>query len=408
MTLAEKQTLFSFHGLPVLLTVTAILFAIAGSCVAQTEVNLYNFNYGANPNSPQSGVIRDSDGNLYGVTFFGGAVSHRCELGCGVVFKLSPDGTFTVLHIFKALEDGTNPYGTLFRDERGNLYGTTIGGGAYGNGTIFRISASGGERVLYSFTGGADGSRPYSGPVYSHGNFYGTTYQGGAAGHGTVYELTSSGVLLVLHTFAGGTDGDTSVGTLVRDSNGNLYGTTYFGGAHGFGTVYKVDATGTESVLYSFAGGTDGANSNSDLLLGKGGELFGTTSGGGTNDDCIDCGTVFRLDPTGAETVLHRFTGGSNGSNPRSGLVRDAKGNFYGTTQLGGNFSVCGYGCGTIFELTVGGKFKHLYSFGGRTNNDGQNPIADMILDGDGNLYGMVQGGGSFGAGTIFEFTPQP
>jgi uncharacterized repeat protein (TIGR03803 family) len=407
MKSTTKHILFSSRRmLPALLAVIVMLFAIAGASAAQTEVNLYNFSYGANPNSPQSGVIRDSDGNLYGVTFFGGHVSHRCELGCGVVFKLSPDGTFTVLHTFKALNDGTNPYGTLFRDERGNLYGTTIGGGAYGNGTIFRISASGGERVLYSFTGVADGSRPYSGLVYSHGNLYGTTYQGGAAGHGTVYELTSSGALIVLHTFAGEPDGDTPLGGLVRDANGNLFGTTYFGGAFGFGTVYKVDATGTESVLYSFAGGTDGANSSSDLLVGNGGELFGTTSEGGTNNDCTNCGTIFRLDPTGTETVLLRFTGGSNGSNPRSGLVRDAKGNFYGTTAAGGDSSVCGYGCGTIFELTVGGKFKPLYSFGGRANNDGQNPIADMILDGEGNLFGMVQAGGSIGAGTIFEFTP--
>lgn len=407
MNFTTKRTIRSFHRSSSVATLIVLLLTTAVSCAAQSEINLYDFGLGSDPHAPLAGIVRDSEGNIYGTTFDGGFMSKwRCTLGCGSVFKLSPDGTFTVLHTFKALHDGANPYGTLFLDERGNLYGTTIAGGDDGNGTIFRISASGGEKVLYSFTGGADGSRPYAGVIYDHGNLYGTTVYGGTAGHGTVFELTSSGVELVLHSFAGGTgDGDGPISGLVRDSDGNLYGTTYFGGPGNFGTVFKVGATGDESVLYGFTGGSDGGNPAAGLLRGRQGELYGTTSGGGSNPHCPGCGTVFRLDPSGAETVLHTFAGGSTGASPRGGLVRDVKGTLYGTTTNGGDLSACYLGCGTIFQLSIRG-FKHLYTFEGKSGNDGRNPISEMILDGEGNLYGVAQGGGPFDGGTIFEFSP--
>ncbi len=205
--------------------------------------------------------------------------------------------------------------------------------------------------MLYTFTGGADGAQPYSGLIRdSAGNLYGTTVFGGTGGAyphaGTVFRVSPAGKETVLHNFTGGADGGFPTASLIRDSKGNLYGTTVGGGSHNDGTVFKVDSTGHETVIHSFAG-TDGAQPEAGLLH-RNGYFYGTTAGGGGQ---CQCGTVFKVTASGGETVLHKFTGQSDGLYPYSGLAADTSGNLYGTTR-GGSPSCSGVYCGTIFKVT--------------------------------------------------------
>jgi len=247
------------------------------------------------------GLVRDAAGNLYGTTPDGGAAYE------GVVFKLSPAGTETVLRTFTGIGSGTNA--GLILDSAGNLYGTTPTGGV-GLGMVFKLSSGGSAfKVLYSFTGGADGRGPLAGVIQdAAGNLYGTTTGGGSSGAGVVFELIrcdsepSGYEFKVLYTFTGGTDGRTPYGGLVLDAAGNLYGTTFEGGSFkvcsdGCGTVFKLSPNGTETVLHSFTGG-DGALPTAGLILDPAGNLYGTTFwGGGRSDACRFCGVVFRLAP---------------------------------------------------------------------------------------------------------------
>ena len=244
--------------------------------------------------------------------------------------------TESVLHSFAGRIDGTEPlFSGVIRDPAGNLYGTTYSGGTSNYGTVFKIDTSGNETVLYSFTGRADGRTPYAGLVRDQaGRLYGTTYNGGlrtamcTSGCGVVFEVNANGQEKVLHYFTGGADGALPIGGLIRDEAGNLYGTTQMGGASGSGTVFKLDATGVETVLYSFAGVPDGQYPFAGLIRDSAGNLYGTTSNGGA----IGFGTVFKLDAAGHETVLYSFTGGSDGGSPQAPLLRDKNGNLYGTT----------------------------------------------------------------------------
>ena len=251
------------------------------------------------------------------------------------------------------------------------------------------------EKVLYSFSGGADGAHPLSGLIRDgQGNLYGTT-EGGTTGYGTVYALNSAGTEKVLYSFTGGVDGSRPLGSLVRDAQGNLYGTTFYGGAYGFGTVFKVASRiGQETVLYSFTGGLDGSQPRAGLLRDAQGNLFGTTGAGGK----FTFGTVFELTPSGTETVLHSFNY-ADGLLPSANLIADAQGNMYGTTTGGGQ-----HGSGTVFMITPGGTETALYSFGS-VLPDGFQPKAPLIRDAQGNLYGVTEGGGKFGYGVVFQVT---
>jgi uncharacterized repeat protein (TIGR03803 family) len=304
-------------------------------------------------------VLRDAAGNVYGTTVAGG--SSACPNGgCGVVFKLAPTGKETVLHSFTGRADGANPLAGLTRDGAGNLYGATFAGGstvcAGGCGVVFKLAPTGTETVLHRFTGGVDGAKPLAGLVRDNaGNLYGTTSGGGAFHRGVVFKLDTSGKETVLHKFAGGADGSApgAGGGLVRDNAGNLYGTTDGAGgstvcAGGCGVVFKLAPTGTETVLHRFRGGADGAHPAAGLVRDSAGNLYGiTTLGGGVGCGGQGCGIVFKLAPTGTETVLHRFTAGKDGAGPDGGLVRDSAGNLYGTAQDGGAFRL-----GEIFKLT--------------------------------------------------------
>ena len=373
---------------------------------AQTYEVLHNFAPIAGGEFPLAGVTRDAAGNLYGTTSEGGTGT-VCgnPLGCGTVFTISTAGVESVLYSFTGGADGSYPSSGVIRDATGNLYGETSTGGTTQRGTVFKVDSTGAETVLYSFQGNSDGAFPTGGLLRdSAGNLYGTTQAGGASGNGTVFKLDPSGRKIVLHNFAGApSDGAVPVGNLVRDSAGTLYGSTENGGSsacaltsQGCGVVYKLDTTGQETVIYSFSGGLDGGIPRGGLLRDASGNLYGTTSAGGTPVKGTGFGIVFKIDSSGAETVLHSFGAGSDGMVPSTGVLLDGKGNLYGTALSGGTG-----GHGIVFRLDRAGQETVLHSFLGRP--DGAEPQGTLTMDGAGNLYGTATNEGHFNAGIVFE-----
>jgi uncharacterized repeat protein (TIGR03803 family) len=309
---------------------------------------------GSNGSNPSAGLIQDSNGILYGTTEYGDAY------GGGNVFYLYHSGStwfHGTLWAFGGYSgDGINPLSDLVTDSSGNIYSTTYEGGAYGKGSVFELSHSGGtETVLYSFMGGSDGSNPYAGLLMDNlGNLYGTTRYGGngiGTGTGTVFELSQSGGPwneTVLYRFSHkGSDGSYPDGVLVKDTKGALYGATSNGG-HGSGNVFRVYQSGgvwKESVIYTFSGGSDGAVPYGGLRWDGTSTLYGTASGGGMSGN----GVVFELTEPGgvwSESVLYTFTGGSDGAHPYDQVILDKSGNLYGTTSGGGK-----YGYGSVWEV---------------------------------------------------------
>jgi uncharacterized repeat protein (TIGR03803 family) len=379
---------------------------------AQTLSVLYTSTGGSDGGGPEAGLIRDARGNLYGTTSFGGGSD------AGVVYSVDHTGKETVLHAFTRGLDGTFPFADLIRDAKGNLYGTTGYGGRANEGTVFRVTNRGNHAVLHNFKvikgKRSDGALPFAGLVCDEaGNFYGTTEYGGPLHNGryfgTVFKLSRAGKETVLYNFKGGTDGGYPFADLVRDKAGNLYGTTSGGYGTNNGTVFKVDPQGKETVIYRFTGGADGANPVAGLVRDVKGNLYGTTQYGGDLVACSanngnGCGTIFKVDPKGRETTLYTFTGnGVDGQLPLGSLVLDAKGNLYGTTYIGGTgacFDGTSYGCGTVFKVDRNGSETVLYSFTGGT--DGAYPATRLARDGAGNLYG-TNGGRN---GVVFKLIP--
>ena len=242
--------------------------------------------------------------------------------------------TETVLHNFAGLTRGAHPYGGVIRDPSGNLYGTTYSGGKSNAGVVFKVNTAGQETVLYSFTGGADGENPDGSLILdSAGSLYGTTYNGGTARLGVVFKISPSGQETVLYSFCnltGCPDGAIPHGGVIRDASGNLYGTTQGGGTVDCGVVYKLSAAGEEAALYSFTGGIDGAFPYAGVILDSAGNLYGTTLEGGAGG----VGAVFEVSPSGQETVLYSFTGGTDGGQPQAGVIRDSAGNLYALPTL--------------------------------------------------------------------------
>lgn len=389
---------------------------IAGQDTAPTYSAVYAFTGGTDGGSPDTSLIHDAAGNLYGTTEYYGAY------GAGVVFKVDPAGNESVLYAFTGGADGGYPVASLVLDPAGNLFGTTEGGGnpgcpgPFGCGVVFKLDPAGTETVLYAFTGGSDGEEPSSGLIRdSAGNLYGTAAGGnpscpGGFGCGVVFKLDPDGVETVLHSFAGGpSDGQLPSGGLIRDSVGNLYGTTVEGGS-GYGIVFKLDSAGDETVLHAFAGEPDGSEPYSPLVLDAAGNLYGTTLRGGTTggSSCLyGCGVVFRVDPAGNETVLHRFVA-KDGAYP-NGLIRDANGNLYVTTQ-----SLGPAGDGSVFKLSPAGREIIVYDFFGSLGLfGGTDPFAGLLAY-QGHLYGTTLSGGDFsgnqscseyGCGVVFKIT---
>ena len=398
-------------GLRAVLAIFTVTVSVTSAWAATNwnEKVLHDFsNNGTDGFYPYGGLIFDAAGNLYGTTQVGGTYNN------GTAFELTPTAgggwTEQVLYSF-----GGGLYDGLIFDAAGNLYGTMGGGGVGGYGTVFELTPTAGggwsEEVLYSFGEGTDGGGPYAGVIFDkNGNLYGTTTKGGTYGWGTVFELTPAAgggwTETVLHSFNNnGTDGYTPLAGLIFDAVGNLYGTTWHGGAYGYpgGTVFELTPTAgggwTETVLHSF-NGTDGSNPYAGLIFDVAGNLYGTTSNGGD----YGLGTVFELTPAAGggwtEQVLHSFNG-TDGNGPIAGLIFDKNGDLYGTTAGGGN-----YGHGTVFELTptAGGGWAEqvLLSFEGSGGGD---PQSGLIFDAAGNLYGTTQNGGA-GVGTVFELSP--
>jgi uncharacterized repeat protein (TIGR03803 family) len=337
----------------------------------------------------------DSAGNLYGTTEGGGANAE------GTVFKIDATGAESVLYSFGgSTTDGAGPQAGLIMDGAGNLYGTTFSGGANSYyGTVFKLSASGTESILHSFgvvTSG-DAENPHAGVIMDGaGNLYGTTYGGGANGDGAVYEISATGKESVLYSFPFGTnDNGSPDASLIMDGAGNLYGTTAFGGANNGGTVFKIGTAGSESTLYSFgSSASDGWYPDAPLIMDDNGNLYGTTAEGGTNND----GTVFEINVSGIESVLYSFgSSAADGVKPLAGLIMDTDGNLYGTTYSGGANDD-----GTVFKISVGGNESVLYSFGSGST-DGAKPASGLIIDSSGNLYGTTQAGGTINYGTVFK-----
>lgn len=397
------------------LTILAVMLCTLAAAASSYKI-IHKFAWA---HSPSGSLLFDAAGNLYGTAQSGGGTGCGGS-GCGVVWELKHEtnGTWTaiMLHAFTGA-DGSNPASGVIADASGNLYGTTQGGGVYGAGTVFKLTPNSNgrwtESVLYSFTGATDGDQPVGGLVLDgSGNFYGTALFGGN-GCGVVFKLDAAGNQQVIHTFTSDSpdDGCWPYAGLVQDQSGNLYGTTSWGGgpagpcSSGCGTVFKVDPAGNETVLHGFTGPPDGRYLRGNLIVDASGSLYGTSQGGGTGS-CyagIGCGTLFSVDINGNENLLYQFTGGSDGAQPVAALVRDTAGNFYGTTSSGGakctEFYI--FGCGTVFKLDSTGKETVLQTFFGV----GEDPTSTLILDAAGNLYGTTSAG-TQNYGVIFKITP--
>jgi uncharacterized repeat protein (TIGR03803 family) len=390
-----------------------LLMAVPPAAHGQTFSVLYTFTSPADGNSPGSLTV-DGAGNLYGTAQ--GGVN-----GEGIVYLLDPAGNKTVLYQFKQVPDGVWPVNVV-RDSAGNLYGATYRGGSTcffqeGCGTVFKLDADGNETILHRFGRGTDGRFPNGVIRDAAGNLYGTTIAGGVPslcgdfglyGCGTVFKVDASGKETILYRFRGGADGGIPGGGVILDSAGNLYGTTGTGGANTYGTVFRLDANGKFTVLHSFSV-NEGCFSAANLLRDIAGNLYGTTWSCGTFGD----GTVFKVAPSGKTTVLHTFTGGSDGGFPGGPVVQDKAGNLYGSATFGGNLTapLCslpettGPGCGVVFKIDTTGHYTVLHAFEG---TDGQ-WVGGVILDAAGNLYGTasdndIPTGGEYG--TVFKIEP--
>ena len=401
-----------------------------------TESILHTFGPGETDGLQPDGLIQASDGNFYGTTQSGGANTCFGEgTFCGTVFRITPDGVETILYTFGATAtDGWHPVGPLIQASDGELYGTTASGGAYGAGTVFKLSLSGAETILYSFGASpADGAVPVASLVQaSDGNFYGTTASGGANycnqipgtsnNCGSVFKITPTGVETVLYSFGASVgDGVEPTAPLIQASDGNFYGTTSDGGTNACGippatncggTVFMMTPAGTESVLHSFgASPADGIAPQGPLVQARDGNFYGTTAGGGgfpCNHPNSCGGTMYRITPAGSVSILYRFgfTPANEGS-PSGCLILGSDGNFYGTTIDGGPYENPG---GVVYTITPQGVRTILYSFNSSAS-DGTDPIV-LLQARDGNFYGVTnEGGGDFvvsgqtvmGSGTVFK-----
>jgi uncharacterized repeat protein (TIGR03803 family) len=347
--------------------------------------------------------MQGSDGYFYGTTLEGGTN------GQGTVFKISTNGVLATLCSFSGTNDGAGPNG-LLQGSDGYFYGTTLEGGTNGQGTVFKISTNGVLATLCSFSGTNDGAGPNGLLQGSDGNFYGTTTEGGTSGgDGTVFKISANGALSSLYSFPSGNDGAYPDAALVQGSDGSFYGTTGGGGTNNQGAVFKISTDGALTNLYSFPTENDGAGP-SGLVQASDGSFYGTTLEGGTNNQ----GTVFKITTNGVLTSLYSFTGTDDGANPHAALVQGSDGNFYGTTTEGGitNYDAANetYGYGTVFQISTNGVLTSLYSFTG--GNDGAYPEAALVQGSDGSLYGTTELGGAAytsqyrkGLGTVFKIS---
>ena len=383
-----------------------IALVVAGEAQTYTQSVLYNFgSSSADGLYPFGGLVRDAAGNLYGTTWSGGG-SLNCSpySGCGTVFMLDSSGSESVLHTFTGGTDGAGPVASVTRDGAGNLYGTTSAGGvsshyAGGAGTVFEITAGGTYSILHKFgSSPTDGEAPRGSLILDDaGNLYGTTTAGGAYRKGTVFELRANGSETVLYSFRGKADGAYPGTTLLRDGVGNLYGTANQGGAFGVGVMFKLSLRGVLTALHTFCSSPGCADGEYPLYIVRTaqGNFYGSTEYGGNGQ-----GVIFEVSSTRVETTLYTFCPGGVGSGcpDGSGPTRLLAfgGELYGTTAGGGNG-----GAGLIYQLTTSGVESVLYSFP-VNYSEGATPVG-VIMDSSGNLYGAALNGGPGNAGVVFE-----
>jgi len=382
----------------ILAVVFGLVIVATQPAQAQTFSVLYNFTGGSDGGFPSAGPIQDSVGTLYGTTYGGGN-------GDGVVYEVSTAGTETVLYTFCSqtnCADGRDPETPLARDRAGNIYGTTgFGGASYGCcGVVFKLDTAGNETVLYSFTG-SDGCIPWQGLVADYTeNLYGTAAYCGSrtSNYGTTFKVDASGSLTILHAFAGPpSDGAYPwYGHLTMDEFGNLYGVTQSGGSNNYGVLYKLGQNGTLTLLHNFTGGTkDGCYPYGSVVQDGAGNLYGVTEYCGSHFS----GTIWKVSKKGKETILHNFARGtSDGCNPYSGMARDSKGNLYGVTEK------CGANnAGALYKLNASGGLTLLHSF---DYADGAYPIGEVLRTTNGMLFGTTYQGGASNAGTVWSYVP--
>jgi len=385
---------------------TAFCFCVAVSSVGQQFTSLASFN-SINGSYPSAPLIQGLDGNFYGTTVEGGS------LDVGTVFRITPTGQLTKLHDFNDVTDGAFSYAGLMLATNGNLYGVTNQGGAHNDGAIFQITRAGQFSTIYAFCsrpGCDDGSLPAAALIQAaDGNFYGTTSEGGADNAGSVFRITPAGKLTTLYSFCSLSkcaDGSQPIAPLVQGRDGNFYSTTFAGGTHQDGTVFKLTPSGQLTTLYSFcakAACVDGKNPyGGGLIQGKDGDFYGSTIVGGTDN----LGTIFKITGSGGFTNLHSFVF-TDGESPYAGLVQATDGNFYGITQIGGASDM-----GVIFQITPSGQLTILYDLCSQSGCiDGSIGYGGLIQSTNGTLYGPAQSGGTSnacpgafgGCGTIFS-----
>jgi uncharacterized repeat protein (TIGR03803 family) len=387
--------------LNLLLSAAGLAAATMPCAHGQTFKVVRSFSGGSDGGNPVTGFTMGAMGALFGTASSGGGS------GLGVVYKVTPKGVETVLHAFAGGSDGAAPNGGVIEDANGALYGTTTAGGAFGSGTVYRLKHMN-ETVLYSFAGGADGADPQAGlTMDAAGNLYGTTTGGGPAGNGTVFRLAppvggnGPWTETVLYSFGTGTDGAAPIAGVNLDAAGNLYGTTSLGGAYAYGTVFRLTpgSVWTEDILHSFQNADDGSYPYAGLISDAAGNLYGATTEGGMNEG----GTVFELAPSGGSWTFSVLTSVSGWgiSGPFRNLTLDASGNIFGTTHCDGDNTA-----GTIFELTPSGgswTYRLLYTFTG--GSDGLFSISNLVLK-RGKLYGTTIEGGADGAGVVYALKP--
>jgi uncharacterized repeat protein (TIGR03803 family) len=431
-------------------------FADAGTVIKVTPGGtvtvIHNF-FGGDGSGPVAQLLQASDGNFYGTTVNGG------NFGLGVLFQVTPAGSLTVLHHFGnvSVSDGRNPQGALIQGTDGNLYGTTVNGGSFGNGTVFQTTTTGAPyTILRSLNNGApaEGTQPGGLIQATDGKLYGLTSNGGSTGGGTIFSLTTGGTFATLRAFNNNTDGSgPPLGAgVIQATDGNLYGVLRAGGPNGGGTLFQITTTGTFTVLHPFTFGADGGNPQAGVIQASDGKLYGTTSSGGANgrgvlfqstttgtpftalhsfggtDDGFNAraviqgsdlnlwgttqdggtgapgtplggaGTIYKSSLDGSSyTVVDRFNAGPEGSRVRGPLIQLNDGNFYGLTTGGGNQDL-----GAVIKMTPSGAVSTLHSL---TILEGTNPQGPLTLGADGNLYGTTQFGGNFGSGAAFKVT---
>jgi uncharacterized repeat protein (TIGR03803 family) len=389
---------------PHLLLLIALMFCLATAVLSPAQVltTLADFD-GTNGYAPNS-VVQSTDGNYFGTTNQGGA-SNKCSNGCGTVFKVTPSGTLTTLYNFcsqPGCTDGSSPLG-LVQAIDGSFYGTTNEGGTSNDGTVFKITPEGSLTTLYSFCTQSqctDGAYPRGLMQAADGNFYGTTIEGGAHNAGTIFKITSSGTQAILYSFCSQphcADGSSPQAGLIQTNDGNFYGTTQYGGAKNAGTVFTITTAGAQTSLYSFCSQpkcSDGENLYDGLVQANDGNFYGTTYIGGAHN----YGSVFKITPGGTLTTLYSFAF-TDGGYPTSGLTLATDGYLYGTVGTGG-----ATGDGAAFRITSAGVLTTLHNFCSLTDcADGGAPNAPLVQVTDGSLYGTTAWGGAHADGTVFS-----